>query len=88
MSEPGETTHNPARPEPGEAPQPSRGAALRVIGVLLVLWRLPLGALWAWRGSADVLTQEMWFLTQAALVTFGGAYAVLSYMADVAVNGY
>jgi chromate transport protein ChrA len=35
-----------------------------------------------------VLTQEMWFLTQAALVTFGGAYAVLSYMADVAVNGY
>jgi chromate transporter len=82
------TTHNPARPEPGEAPQPSCGAALRVVGAFLVLWLVPLGALWAWRGSADVLTQEMWFFTQAALVTFGGAYAVLSYMADVVVNGY
>src|SRR5437879_9930429 len=30
----------------------------------------------------------MWFYTQAAFVTFGGAYAVLSYIADVAVNGY
>jgi chromate transporter len=30
----------------------------------------------------------MWFFTQAAFVTFGGAYAVLSYIADVAVNGY
>jgi chromate transporter len=30
----------------------------------------------------------MWFFTQAAFVTFGGAYAVLSYVADVAVNGY
>ncbi len=48
----------------------------------------PLAALWAWRGWQDVLTQEMWFFTQAAFVTFGGAYAVLSYIADVAVNGY
>jgi hypothetical protein len=30
----------------------------------------------------------MWFFTQAAFVTFGGAYAVLSYIADGAVNGY
>jgi chromate transporter len=30
----------------------------------------------------------MWFFTQAAFVTFGGAYAVLSYISDVAVNGY
>jgi chromate transporter len=30
----------------------------------------------------------MWFFTQAAFVTFGGAYAVLSYIADVAVNSY
>ena len=64
------------------------GHALRVTGVFLALWLVPLGLLAAWRGGADTLTQEMWFFTQAAFVTFGGAYAVLSYIADVAVNGY
>jgi len=41
-----------------------------------------------WRGWSDVLTQQIWFFTQAAFVTFGGAYAVLSYISDVAVNSY
>jgi chromate transporter len=88
---PAEATNRPEHPamvEPGEAEHPSLLAALGVVGAFLVLWLVPLGALLAWRGSADVLAQEMWFFTQAALVTFGGAYAVLSYMADVAVNGY
>ena len=53
-----------------------------------MLWLVPLAALYVWRGGADTLVQEMWFFTQAAFVTFGGAYAVLSYIADVAVNGY
>jgi chromate transporter len=64
------------------------GHALKVIGTFLVLWLMPLAALYLWRGGADTLVQEMWFFTQAAFVTFGGAYAVLSYIADVAVNGY
>jgi chromate transporter len=64
------------------------GHALRVVGVFLALWLVPLALLYAWRGGADTLTQEMWFFTQAAFVTFGGAYAVLSYIAEVAVNGY
>ena len=84
----GEQAEHPAPIEPAQAERPSRVAALRVVGAFLVLWLVPLGALWAWRGSGDVLAQEMWFFTQAALVTFGGAYAVLSYMADVAVNSY
>jgi chromate transporter len=71
-----------------EREHPTLGRALRVIGGFLALWLVPLGALWLWRGWGDVLTQEMWFFTQAAFVTLGGAYAVLSYMADVAVNGY
>jgi chromate transporter len=62
--------------------------ALKVVGTFLALWLVPLGVLYAWRGGADTLVQEMWFFTQAAFVTFGGAYAVLSYIADVAVNGY
>jgi chromate transporter len=64
------------------------GHALKVIATFLALWLIPLAALYVWRGGADTLVQEMWFFTQAAFVTFGGAYAVLSYIADVAVNGY
>ncbi len=62
--------------------------ALKVCAVFLVLWLVPVGILLAWRGWSDVLTQQMWFFTQAAFVTFGGAYAVLSYISDVAVNSY
>jgi chromate transporter len=73
---------------PIDPPQPSLVVALMVLAVFAVLWFVPLAALLAWRGWQDVLTQEMWFFTQAAFVTFGGAYAVLSYIADVAVNSY
>ena len=47
---------------------------------------MAMGAVWIWRGSGDTLTQIGLFFTKAAFVTFGGAYAVLSYIADVAVN--
>ena len=70
------------------AAQPSAGRAPRVVGVFFVLWALPVGAVWLWRGAGDVLVQEALFFTQAAFVTFGGAYAVLAYVADVAVNRY
>ncbi len=62
--------------------------ALKVTGVFLVMWLVPVLALLMWRGWSDVLTQQIWFFTQAAFVTFGGAYAVLSYISDVAVNSY
>jgi chromate transporter len=43
--------------------------ALRVAGVFLVMWLVPVVALLMWRGWSDVLTQQMWFFTQAAFVT-------------------
>jgi len=59
---------------------PSRTRALKVLAVGLVLWLLPL-ALLAWRmGGAGLHAQEYFFFTKAALVTFGGAYAVLAYV--------
>jgi chromate transporter len=61
---------------------------LRLIGIFLLLWLVPVGALWAWRGGDDVLMQLALFFTQAAFITFGGAYAVLTYVADVAVSQY
>jgi chromate transporter len=67
---------------------PPLGRLLRIVLIFFVLWAIPVGALWLWRGGADVLVHEALFFTQAAFITFGGAYAVLSYIADVAVNQY
>jgi chromate transporter len=61
---------------------------LRLTVTFLVLWVVPVGAIWIWRGGEDVLFREALFFTGAAFVTFGGAYSVLSYVADVAVNNY
>ncbi len=61
---------------------------LKLLGVFLFLWAVPVGALWLWRGGEDVLIDQAFFFTGAAFVTFGGAYSVLSYIADVAVNQY
>jgi chromate transporter len=67
---------------------PSMGRNLRLLGLFFVLWAVPVGAVLLWRGGEDVLFKEALFFTGAAFVTFGGAYSVLSYIADVAVNQY
>jgi chromate transporter len=61
---------------------------LKLVGIFLVLWVVPVGAAYLWRGGGDVLLDQALFFTGAAFVTFGGAYSVLSYIADVAVNQY
>ncbi len=68
--------------------RPSVLRNLRLLGTFVVLWAVPVGALYLWRGGEDVLVREALFFTGAAFLTFGGAYSVLSYVADVAVNGY
>jgi len=70
------------------SPRPPLARALKIAGLFAALWAMPFGALWLWRGADDVLVQEALFFTQAAFVTFGGAYAVLSYIADAAVHSY
>ena len=60
---------------------------LSTIGWGLAIWILPLAALAAVVGRDHVLTQLSWFFSKLAMVTFGGAYAVLAYMAqDVVVR--
>ncbi|MEI8169507.1 MAG: chromate efflux transporter [Rhodoferax sp.] len=56
----------------------SRLATVLAVGGLL--WLLPMGALIVWQGWSGALTQMGWFFTKAALLTFGGAYAVLPYV--------
>ncbi len=68
--------------------RPSMLRNLRLMGTFLVLWAVPVGVVWIWRGGEDVLLREALFFTGAAFVTFGGAYAVLGYISDVAVHGY
>lgn len=59
---------------------------LAVIGA--ALWLLPMGLLTASFGWGGTLTQMGWFFTKAALLTFGGAYAVLPYVYQGAVGHY
>ncbi|HKH49930.1 MAG TPA: chromate efflux transporter [Thermoanaerobaculia bacterium] len=68
--------------------QPSLGRSLRVLAVGLTLWFLPLLALIALFGSEHVLVQQGIFFSKAAVVTFGGAYAVLAYVGQQAVETY
>jgi chromate transporter len=61
---------------------------IRVCVVSLGLWAGPMAWLIAAYGWDGTLTQMGWFFTKAALLTFGGAYAVLPYVYQGAVEGY
>ena len=70
------------------APRATRARSLRVILVSTVLWGLPLLALGLWLGWESTPVQQGLFFTKAAFVTFGGAYAVLPYVAQQAVENH
>ncbi len=59
-----------------------------VLAVFLAVWCIALGALVALFGRESELAQMGWFFTKAALLTFGGAYAVLPYVYQGAVEHY
>ncbi|RYF14146.1 MAG: chromate efflux transporter [Comamonadaceae bacterium] len=64
----------------------SRLATIVAVGALL--WLLPMALLVATQGWQGTLAQMGWFFTKAALLTFGGAYAVLPYVYQGAVEHY
>lgn len=64
----------------------SRLLAVGAVG--LALWGVPMAFLTLWGGWSHTLTQMGWFFTQAALLTFGGAYAVLPFVTQGAVVEY
>ena len=66
----------------------SRGRALRVLAVWLPIWLAPVLALYLMFGEASVWTRLAGFFSTMGVVTFGGAYAVLSYVAQAAVDGF
>ncbi len=84
----------PSALTPGETPRPEITAAtpehwtLKVLLCGAALWGLPLLLLLLCLGAAHVYTQQALFFSKMAVVTFGGAYAVLAYMTQQAVERY
>ena len=68
--------------------RPSRRHSVTVLGVGAVAWAVPMVVAVAWTGRHSVFTEQGLFFSGAALVTFGGAYAVLAYVAQKAVEVY
>lgn len=72
---------------PGHA-HPTLIRTLKVLAVCLPLWFLPLAGLYAAGGGEDVFFRMGVFFSKAAMVTFGGAYAVLPYVAQECVKTF
>lgn len=68
--------------------RPSTSRTLRVLLVGLVAWGVPVAAAALLAGGGSVFTEQGLFFSGAAVVTFGGAYAVLAYVAQQAVQVY
>ena len=66
----------------------SMSNTLRTVALWLAIWILPLLAVALLFGHDHELAQLAWFFSKLAVVTFGGAYAVLAYMAQEVVDGY
>jgi len=67
---------------------PSTARTLRTLAVGLVVWTAPIGLVALLTGAASVYTSQGLFFAGTALVTFGGAYAVLAFVAQQAVQTY
>jgi chromate transporter len=68
--------------------RPTWGRAAGVAATWLALWWLPVAALAGWFGRESVYVAQGRFFSQTALVTFGGAYSVLSYVAERCVEDF
>lgn len=66
--------------------RPTTAWSLKVAAVFLALWIAPIIVLAAWLGTDNVFSQIAVFFSKMAVVTFGGAYAVLAYVAQEAVQ--
>lgn len=68
--------------------QVNRGWAFRISAAFLALWLVPVALLFALLGPANVFSQIAGFFSVMAVLTFGGAYAVLAFVAQEAVQNY
>ncbi len=86
----GGANHGPAllSDAPFEQSPAMRRDAHRAALACAILWLAPVGIIVATLGTGDVFAQIALFFSKMAVVTFGGAYAVLAYVAQQAVEGF
>ncbi|RIK73088.1 MAG: chromate transporter [Planctomycetota bacterium] len=70
------------------AARPSAGRTVRVLAAWLLVWWGPVAAVVWYAGRESVYSREAIFFSKTAMVTFGGAYSVLAYVAEAAVDQY
>jgi len=80
--------NQPVLQTPAAAGRPTALQTFRIAVTWLTIWLAPIGLLWALAGRQSVFTTEALFFSQAAVVTFGGAYSVLAYIAQECVSTY
>lgn len=81
--------HTPAISDQKEPKvKPTWGYALRTLSIWGTIWFLPIIGLGLLLGISHIFVQEAIFFSKTAVVTFGGAYAVLAYIAQQAVETY
>lgn len=69
-------------------PRPSSTRALKLCAIAIALWWLPVAVAGMCLGTEHTIFREGIFFSKAAMITFGGAYAVLPYVAQQAVENY
>jgi chromate transporter len=77
-----------AHPSPQPGPRIGWMRTARTVALWLVIWWLPVALVAAAFGPGSVFAAQGWFFGHAAAVTFGGAYAVLAYVAQQAVERF
>ncbi|NHE56456.1 chromate efflux transporter [Cyclobacterium plantarum] len=68
--------------------KPSIKKTVKTVLLFITLWALPLVLIALWIGTENIFFSEGLFFSKTAVVTFGGAYAVLAYIAQKAVEDY
>jgi chromate transporter len=84
----GEITHDGAALSAAAAAPPSLHRFTATAALWLSIWLVPVALVFAAFGAGHVIAREAVFFSKAAVVTFGGAYAVLAYIAQQAVDAY
>lgn len=87
LQEPAKTSETNGH-EAADNSRPSIAATLRTAVFWLAIWLVPVGLLAVFLGEEHIFVRETVFFSQSALVTFGGAYSVLAYISQKAVETY
>ena len=83
-----ETTRGPLLRDDATASRPGMARTVRILLVWLLIWWAPVATIIAYTGRDSTYSKEALFFSKTAMFTFGGAYSVLAYVADEAVDRY